>query len=334
MTLLAPSTAFSPAAQTAAASRSTAIDVARGIAILLVVWGHAMIGVQRALGQDELGRFAVVMVYTVHMPLFFAVSGLLARRAMTEPAAAFARRLGRRIAYPYLLWSVILLAAHVLMSDVTNTSVDGFDPATILYRPPAVMWFLYVLGAALIAARSLRGRPASQRLALGVGLTIAGYLLDAWLLPHLRFVGIFLVATAITPEAALAATRDRLIVCLAAAALALTAAMAAGAPTAGYPAAELRYLPGAAAGIVLILALGQMVAGRISGAMAYLGARTMPIFVSHILVVAAVRILLLRLGVADAVAIVAIATVAGIAVPLLACAAATRLMIVEVLGWK
>ena len=49
---------------------------------------------------------------------------------------------------------------------------------------------------------------------------------------------------------------------------------------------------------------------------------------------AAVRILLLRLGVAVAVAIVAFATVAGIALPLLAYAAATRLMIVEVLGWK
>ena len=126
------------------------------------------------------------------MPLFFFLSGLLSRSATAEPARAFALRMATRIVHPYLLWGAVILALHHAMSDFTNTRVDSLDLTKLLYRPPAVLWFLYVLFACFLLARTLRGLPTAPRLTLGAALCLAGCLLDAWLLPYLRFVGIFI----------------------------------------------------------------------------------------------------------------------------------------------
>jgi fucose 4-O-acetylase-like acetyltransferase len=403
----------------AARPRSAALDVARGIGIVLVVSGHAIIGVQGALGDAPPGRFAVTAIYAVHMPLFFFLSGLLSRSATAEPARAFALRMATRIVYPYLLWGAVILALHHAMSDLTNTRVDSLDFTKLLYRPPAVLWFLYVLFVCFLLARTLRGLPTPPRLALGAVLCLAGCLLESWLLPYLRFVGIFMIATALDPAALPALLRDRRILALASLGLAsgLALALAAAATSLqGYPAAGLRYLPAAAGGIVLILAasyriraitppfrsvsgatapqslrgfvrrpirarlpaLGQARfrayprqaradyhltvpaappsasalthSSRRSGAtrcvasagsgrsmawlLAYLGARTMPIFVTHILILAAVRILLVRAAATDAAIIVALATPLALALPALAYDQADRLGLARALGWR
>lgn len=324
---------WSAPARPATAERSRALDIARGIAIILVVWGHALIGTGRALGAGEAGRFAVILVYGVHMPLFFFLSGLLARRAMTEPAPDFARRLSIRIAYPYFLWSAVLLTAHHAMSGVTNTKVERLDFLTLLYAPPAVMWFLYVLLFCFLFARGLAGRPGA-RLVLGCALAVGGYFAQGWMLPNLRFVGMFLIGTALSPAAVLAAARDRRVQALAAALMVppvFFALREAGQPPGGYPAFALRYLPAAAGGTLLILAAAEALAPR-AAALALVGRRTMPIFVTHILVLTAARILCLRAGMGGA-ATVAVATACGVVAPMLLHAAAERGGLAGLLGW-
>lgn len=326
-------TRWSAPARPAAVERSRALDIARGIAIVLVVWGHAMIGTGRALGAGEAGRFAVILVYGVHMPLFFFLSGLLARRAMTEPAPDFARRLSIRLAYPYFLWSAVLLSAHHAMSGVTNTRVEQLDFLTLFYAPPAVMWFLYVLCFCFLLARAMAGRPGA-RLALGCALAVGGYFAQGWMLPNLRFVGMFLIATTLTPAGVLATVRDRRVQMLGAALMVppvLFALREAGQPPGGYPAFALRYLPAAVGGTVLILAAAEGLARR-GAALALVGRRTMPIFVTHILVLTAARILCLRAGMGGG-ATVAVATACGVAAPMLLHAAAERFGLTRLLGW-
>jgi fucose 4-O-acetylase-like acetyltransferase len=320
----------------AARPRSAALDVARGIGIVLVVWGHAIIGVQGALGSTPSGRFALTAIYAVHMPLFFFLSGLLSRSASAEPARAFALRMATRIVYPYLLWGTVILALHHAMSEFTNTRVDSLDLLTLLYRPPAVLWFLYVLFACFLLARTLRRLAAAPRLAVGGALCVAGALLDAWLLPYLRFVGIFIIATALDPARLPALVGDR---ALALASLGLASGLAfaiadAAAPLRGYPAAGLRYLPSAAGGVLLVLAASRHLPSRAARLLEYLGTRTMPIFVTHILILAAVRILLVRAGWTDAALVVAVATPLALALPALAVDQAERLGLVRVLGWR
>jgi fucose 4-O-acetylase-like acetyltransferase len=321
----------------AAHPRSAALDVARGVGIVLVVWGHAIIGVQGALGSAPPGRFALTAIYAVHMPLFFFLSGLLSRSATAEPAGDFALRMATRIVYPYLLWGAVILALHHAMSDFTNSRVDSLDLRTLLYRPPAVLWFLYVLFGCFLLARALRGLATAPRLALGVALCVAGCLLDAWLLAHLRFVGIFMIATAVEPSRLPALLADRRVRALAALGLAGGlgfALAAAAAPLQGYPADGLRYLPASAGGIVLVLAASRHLPARTARLLAYFGTRTMPIFVTHILILAAVRILLVGAGWTDATLLVAVATPLALALPALAFDQAERLGLARAFGWR
>jgi hypothetical protein len=60
----------------------------------------------------------------------------------------------------------------------------------------------------------------------------------------------------------------------------------------------------------------------------------MPIFVTHILILAAVRILLIRAGETEAAIIVAIATPLALAFPALAFDQADRLGLARALGWR
>ena len=315
--------------------RAPDLDIARAIGITLVVAGHALIGVERALGETPAGRLALVLVYAVHMPLFFFLSGLLARTALAEPPRAFARRLLCRYGWPYLVWSLVLLGFHHGFSDLTNTQVAGFHPLRVLWAPPSVMWFLYVLAASLALARALRAAPPAVTAAIGAALVATGLALDAWLLPYLRFTGIFLIATTLDPARVRAVAAKPAARAAAALALGLGAAFAAADPLAGYPAAAARYLPAAAGGIVLALAAGAALTRTPLGPpLAALGRRTLPIFLTHILVLAALRIALLRAGITDAGLVLALIIPAGLLLPLAADAAAARLGATRLLGWS
>lgn len=332
-----------PALAPTASRRAADIDIARALGITLVVLGHALIGVERALGETPAGRFALILIYAVHMPLFFFLAGLLARTALAEPGPTFGRRLLTRFAWPYLVWSLVLLAFHHGFSGLTNTSVARFDPLRILWVPPSVMWFLYVLAASLALARALRRLPASTIRLVGAALVLAGLALanlarDTWLLPYLRFTGVFLFATTLDPDRIRAAAVRPAVRLAAAAALATGVAFAVPAavePLTGYPATELHYVPAAAGGTLLALAAGTALAGTAPGAaLAALGRRTMPIFVTHVLILAACRIVLLRAGATDPALVLALIVPPALLLPVAAAEVADRLHLSRVLGWS
>lgn len=330
-----------PRALTPTATRAADIDIARAIGITLVVAGHALIGVERALGETVPGRTALLLVYAVHMPLFFFLSGLLAHQALTEPHPAFAHRLLTRFAWPYLVWSLVLLGFHHAFGDLTNTRVSAPNPLRILWSPPSVMWFLYVLAPTLALARGLAPAGCALRRLAGAALLLAGTALahvpDTWLLPFLRFSGVFLLATTLDPATRRVATRP-LPLALATLALASGVAFAvaeAAHPLAGYPAARIRYLPAAAGGILLCLAAGAALARTPLGQpLAAIGRRTLPIFLSHILVLAALRIALLHAGLHDRTLILALVIPAGLLLPVAAALVADRLGLARLLGWS
>lgn len=331
MTVLAD---ISPAARQS--SRAADIDIARAIGITLVVAGHALIGVERALGETAAGRFALVLIYAVHMPLFFFLSGVLARSTLTAAPRAFTRRLLTRLVWPYVLWSLILLSFHHTFGDLTNTRVEYPNPLRILWSPPSVMWFLYVLAVSFCLARALQPFSVATTRAIGAALIAAGLTLDAWLLPYLRFTGLFLIATTIGLHQIRAAIARPSNLAAAAAALAsgvVFAAASASEPLAGYPAAQARYLPAAAGGILLTFAAAAVLARTpLASALATLGQRTMPVFLTHILVLAALRIALLQAGVTDPGLILAVISPAAITLPIAAAHVAARVGATRILG--
>jgi fucose 4-O-acetylase-like acetyltransferase len=134
------------------------IDYAKGIGIILVVYGHVVIGLNNAklLQQgDFFTRYfldlSLNFTYTFHMALFFFLSGLLASsQKMTSwhDLSAFLRKKAVAILYPYLIWSLIQGVLNALMSPYTNAPFNILDlPGRILVVPIGHFWFLYALFA-------------------------------------------------------------------------------------------------------------------------------------------------------------------------------------------
>jgi fucose 4-O-acetylase-like acetyltransferase len=184
--------------------RRVDIDRAKGLAILLVVFGHIVARADPAgVGWYEPLRRAV---YAFHMPFFLYLSGMVAVYAgvlFTWPAGwpRMAAARAMRLLVPFLAMGVLTvagkcLAAHVMFVD---NPPAGFLPglAALVWRtgasPAAFIWYLYVLFVLSIMAPLLVWADGG-RLRLLLAASAALYLipLPAWLyLDHIGRYAVF-----------------------------------------------------------------------------------------------------------------------------------------------
>lgn len=88
-------------------ARNSVISILKGIAIILMVAGHA-----------EAPELLTNFIYTFHMPLFFMAAGyFFDRKYLSDPARFVARRL-RGLYVPFVKWSVLFLLLHNLWFEL------------------------------------------------------------------------------------------------------------------------------------------------------------------------------------------------------------------------
>ena len=130
-------------------SRVEAIDCAKGLGILLVVFGHVWRGLHSAHLWIDPRLYSRVdgWVYSFHMPLFFFISGLFIARSASKPAGRFLSDKLATIAWPYVVWSIAQALAQFAAGGATNNSGITLRelPRAIAIDPYAQFWFLYVL---------------------------------------------------------------------------------------------------------------------------------------------------------------------------------------------
>lgn len=312
------------------------IDAARGIGIVLVVIGHALGGlIDSPFGRDAAGfRPAFLLIYSFHMPLFLVLAGLLVpARVARGGAGAFLGGLLPALAWPYFLWSALQFSLIFALGSLVNRPADAFWPTLLAlpWHPVSQFWFLYALFWMHVTAAIILPRGGAAAL---IGLGIAAKLAAA-LLPMpvgLRLVANHMVWYALGVGLAGMAPGRMVQVLLGGAAAGMAAVLAAGqgghwfsvadgansAALAGH-AWALAAIPAALAGIAGVLALAALPYVSASGLLAYVGRRTMAIFVLHIMCIAGTRIVLTRLDlVTDPWALLFLAICAGLAGPLLA----------------
>jgi fucose 4-O-acetylase-like acetyltransferase len=186
---------------TSPAARQVAPDFIRGVAIVLMVFGHITYVGSTADAQARLTTW----IYTFHMPIFLVVSGYF-----FDPAEALARKAEktfRRFVVPYLiflpLYLVGLIGVRRMGIGTNNTppaSVMDFLSAVFVH-PHGAYWFLHALIlmtvcfviAAKIAALLRAGDASLLTLfALCLGLCCAGGILGSWVAAY------FLIGMALT----------------------------------------------------------------------------------------------------------------------------------------
>ena len=129
--------------------RNQWVDCAKGIGIILVVYGHVARGLHEAGKMASFEHaFALVdsVIYTFHMPLFFLLSGLFFMDAVSRRGlnGFFVGRM-KTIVYPYVLWSLLQGFLEVFLSRYTNGKVSFGEVLALFWDPRAQYWFLYAL---------------------------------------------------------------------------------------------------------------------------------------------------------------------------------------------
>ncbi|MBV1950885.1 MAG: acyltransferase [Cycloclasticus sp.] len=124
------------------------VNYAKGIGIILVVYGHVARGVFNAgMTEDEMFfRLVDAVIYSFHMPLFFFLSGLFFVGSLCKRGGKnlVSSKLAT-IAYPYILWSLIQGGLSYSLQGITNFKTTVTDVLSLLWLPHDQFWFLYAL---------------------------------------------------------------------------------------------------------------------------------------------------------------------------------------------
>lgn len=129
--------------------RFTWVDVAKGIAIVLVIYRHVLIGIGRSGVTIESYLLELnEMVYSFRMPLFFILSGFFfAKSAQKRSHKSFFNTKVKTLMYPYLVWALLQVSLQALLHQYTNADRGLKDYAFIFIQPRAIdqLWFLYAM---------------------------------------------------------------------------------------------------------------------------------------------------------------------------------------------
>jgi len=129
-------------------TRANWVDYGKGIGIILVVYGHLQSSAYH-MGIKVPEQFFALsdsIIYSFHMPLFFFLSGLFVENSLRKRGAKdYLVDRFLRIAYIYVIWSVLQVGVEAIFSGETQRGTTVFDLLAILWRPWGQFWFLYAL---------------------------------------------------------------------------------------------------------------------------------------------------------------------------------------------
>jgi fucose 4-O-acetylase-like acetyltransferase len=127
-------------------NRNEAIDIIKGVAVLLVLLGHAT---QRSFPNYE-HNFMMKLITSFHMALFIFVSGYVINLGRSTLDFTWIKSKFQKLIYPYIIW-------YVIYYFFSNFSFSGLNPYLdysggfleylkrgFLY-PTNGLWFLWVL---------------------------------------------------------------------------------------------------------------------------------------------------------------------------------------------
>lgn len=129
-------------------TRKDYLDYAKAIGIFLVVWGHLL---PRQADPSRIASEIKIVIYSFHMPLFFAISGagLWYKLKNSEPRnlKMETKKLAGRLLAPYLFWCIVYTALRLIVTPFGIEWLMKAESAAgdILFGSIAPLWFLYTL---------------------------------------------------------------------------------------------------------------------------------------------------------------------------------------------
>ncbi len=139
-------------------ARSSWVDVAKGILIILVVLGHLIGGLSTSglLGTSRFWVQAYYWIYAFHMPAFVLLAGLFLERSLRVGFTAFAVEKFKSLYYPAVLWGAIFWVLLMAAQRYANSKPNYMMLLQPLYNPVGSYWFLITLLYLSLAYAALR----------------------------------------------------------------------------------------------------------------------------------------------------------------------------------
>ncbi len=146
-------------------AKDLTLATVRGLAIILVIYGHVIQRSILATGGDFFASAAFKAVYAFHMPLFFFISGYslvfsLGRKSILDVFLARCRSL----LVPYAIWGILGVMTMSALDVISGKAVSILHwplafADELLWHP--VIWFLFslfVVSAVLLCSIKLQER--------------------------------------------------------------------------------------------------------------------------------------------------------------------------------
>lgn len=123
------------------------IDAAKGIGIILVVIGHTLRGLESANVLSFEGDFGRIdkAIYSFHMPLMFLLSGLFIDKALPQSWPNYILKHTQRLIWPLILWTYIFFLCKIVAGAAANNPVSWQNFPFVPLPPKEHFWFLWAL---------------------------------------------------------------------------------------------------------------------------------------------------------------------------------------------
>ncbi|MCI1764318.1 MULTISPECIES: acyltransferase family protein [Bacilli] len=125
------------------------IDFGKGLTMLLVVIGHVSLGLRNAQAFNDYRQLLLLvieMVYVIHMPVFFALSGYFFKFISNK--LDFTRMVWKKLitlGIPYVAFSVLMFLLERFGGGSVRTPISIMSLVNIYKEPINHLWFIYVL---------------------------------------------------------------------------------------------------------------------------------------------------------------------------------------------
>ena len=303
------------------------VDQAKGIGIILVVYGHVISGVRAAGISFDQQTFKLTWdaLYAFHIPLFFFLSGLFFPQSLRHRGAAgLILNKVDTLVYPYILWSLLQGFLQVALSHHVNNPVTVGEVLSLLWHPRQEFWFLYALFFTYLIACVLYVLvPARLRLVLLAAAAAAYFLREG--VPHVAALWypawymVYFLAGALLPATAEIVVRHCVPALIAAAGIFAGAEVLLhqlpGSPW--DPVTSGLSITAACAGTAATLALSSLFARARWHFVAYVGRMSLQIYLLHTMAAAVTRLVLQKgLGITNLEIHLIAGTAIGVLVPL------------------
>ncbi|PRY61365.1 fucose 4-O-acetylase-like acetyltransferase [Knoellia remsis] len=323
-------------ATSAPRERDRSLDVAKGLAITAIVLSHVLRGLSAAeLTPRESPVFLEVDdgLYVWHLAVFTVLAGAFLRPSVAKRGVGpYLRERLPLFVWLYVLWTVLQWAFRLLSGGRANSSADLDTLGRAFLVADGQLWwlgFLVVMTALAAVVQPWVSRPraiASTAVVSAVSLAAWG-----WTGPYLFQEGValsifFWVGALAGPQPFLRLTRGRTAAVVAMAGIALgTALLVVTDPMPPSSWLEAWSASALATGVVTSTALclgiialsGPLARSPLGPGLAFVGQRSLQIFLAHIIATSGMRVLLRSLGVEDLRVHIVLGLVAGVAFPLL-----------------